>query len=62
MRQSEVTFIYILATSPLGEPDGTVRSDAGVIEIGNGADPVGPPEGVSTSFFDLSSQMVRLLS
>jgi len=62
VRQGEATFIYILVAFPLGEPDGGVRGDVGVIEIGHGTDPVGPPEGVTVSFADLAVRMTRLLA
>ncbi|MGH2733130.1 MAG: hypothetical protein ACRDJG_09385 [Actinomycetota bacterium] len=62
VRQSDATFLYILATSPLSEADGRVQRNAGVIEIGHGTDPAGPPDGKNVSFLDLASHMTRLLA
>src|SRR3954447_22963665 len=41
----EITFFYILGTSSLGVPDGMVQQDTGVLEVGFGTDPSGPPNG-----------------
>lgn len=62
VRQNEASFIYILAASPLCEPDGSVRGDVGVIEIGHGSDPAGPPEGICLPFLSLATQMIDLLA
>lgn len=62
VRQGDDSFIYILAASPLCEPDGSVRDDIGVIEIGHGSDPVGPPRGVNIPFLSLATQMIDLLA
>ncbi|WP_322780143.1 hypothetical protein [Frankia sp. Cas4] len=59
---AEVTFIYALAVSRLGDSNGRVSRDSGVIEIGGGSDPVGPPGGVEISFFDLAGKMIEILS
>jgi hypothetical protein len=45
IQRSEASFFYLLATAS-GSSDGFVHKDGGVIEIGYGTSPAGPPDGI----------------
>ncbi len=54
--------MYVLASDHLGNPNGKVSSASGVMEVGQGSDPVGPPRGIETPFSELAKKMIELLA
>ncbi|MDT3438188.1 hypothetical protein [Pseudofrankia sp. BMG5.37] len=58
---AETTFLYLLVGGHLGEPDGTVSRNSGVVEFGSGSDPVGPEDGREVTLLGLVEAVVALL-
>jgi hypothetical protein len=61
INHEEITFMYLLGTSSLGAPDGVVHKDTGVVEVGFGTDPSGPPNGLETPLTNLIDAALELL-
>jgi hypothetical protein len=60
-RGEDVTFFYLLAGYPLGDPNGAVGSSSGCIEFGFGSEHHGPPDGEAVALQELLRTALRTL-